>query len=158
RLKYFAFFRVATAIGILLGSALLALIVIRSALAPPWIAAGFLISGAWAFAAAIRGMDRGVILASLGMMLMFRATAVWLGEEDVRGLVQAAARTPQAEIAMYDPAKDIWLDVALLATRIGRPIERVLAPDVLTQVLRQGGMVILSDEQATEMVPWLRDQ
>jgi 4-amino-4-deoxy-L-arabinose transferase-like glycosyltransferase len=142
-----------------------ALVLARGELVPVWVALGLALSGLSGFALAATDRMRGFALAALAAVFFFRAAAVSLGEEDLRGLREARVIARGAPLGMIDENKNIWHEVGLISTGLGETVARMGDLKTAAEFLAKGGQLALTVEQRDalrphlppfEDLPWLR--
>ena len=111
------------------------------------LAFALLLSGLLPLFFAFRGTLRSYALSGLVIVFFFRAAAVSIGEKDLLGLQEAQAAFPQSPFGMLDEHKNIWHEIGMLSVGIRRPMKRLESLDDVVTFMRQGGRVILDDDQ-----------
>ncbi len=124
----------------------------RAELVSPLVSAGFVAIGALGAWAGVKGQMRGFVIAALGAVLLFRFSAVSIGETDLAGLRTAVKESPGVPVAMLDEKRNIWHELGLVSAALGKPVERLYDLDQAADALQQGRMVVLSDVQSAELL------
>lgn len=97
--------------------------------------------------AAWRGHVRWALVATLAWITVVRLGAVWIGQDDIRGLAEALRAKPQAHIVMLNDARDMFFETGTFGMGLGRPGVNALSMGQLVSELHAGNILVLADWQ-----------
>ncbi|RYZ71653.1 MAG: hypothetical protein EOP09_04370 [Proteobacteria bacterium] len=128
--------------------ALAALALHRAEFIPVWLALALVFTGSAAVIVSWMGWMRVFAICSLGGILFFRIAAVEVVSGDTQRLVDAIAKSgSNGELAMLDEARNIWHEIGLVSVTLEKPMRRLYGLDDCVDLLKRGGLLILSDEE-----------
>lgn len=111
-------------------------------------AMAILVLSAFAFLwTSLKPMDRRVPFAALAVIFAIRICGISLGERDIAGYRSWVAQHPSREVAFYNEGKNIWHEVGLLSTVVGRPAKRAYDLEGAERLLRSGAVLVLNQDQ-----------
>lgn len=145
------FYRMTTLMSsslMLIGYTLVSVVLYRAQSVPDWIVLGWIGVGVWSFICGFKDWMRGLVLCGIAGVLLFRLTAISLGEKDIATLRTLHASHPEAKIALLDEKKNIWNESGLLTAALGVPVLRLTHFDQVVPFLKTGGIVLLDEEQS----------
>lgn len=146
--------------GLIYGLALLILSVLiyRLELLPLTVVFGFALLGMIGCWVTFKNAFRVFSVVALASFLIFRISLVYLGERDFAVLKQVAHEQSARSFSMWDERRNIWHEVGLLAAGIEKPMRRHLSADSVVEWIKSGGVVILTDEQASQSLKWIESK
>ncbi len=95
-------------------------------------------------------------LVALGLVLSIRLGGLWLGESDIGMLRQTVHQMPNRILAFYDEGRNFWNEIGLLSMGVGTPAKRCSNVDELVSHLKTGGLLVLTEDQESVVVPKIR--
>ncbi|MEN9723942.1 MAG: hypothetical protein RJB38_1928 [Pseudomonadota bacterium] len=133
---------------------------VRIELASGWWLVAVLGVGVMACAAWIRAVirPRFAVWAAMILVAWIHLAGVSLGERDLSGLRAFVSDHGSRRMAMLDSGRNIWHEVGLVALAIGRSVDRLSTTDEVLEALDSGHAVLLSDEQAAQVIPEIHER
>jgi 4-amino-4-deoxy-L-arabinose transferase-like glycosyltransferase len=163
RTKTFLWASRMTGIALFLALSIAAVLLFRTEFIPVWLALAIVFTGSAAVVVTWMGWMRIFALCSLIAILFFRIGAVELARTDIDGLHDAMNRQRTfpseviGEIGMLDESRNIWHEIGLLSVTLKHPMKRLYGLDDCVELLKRGGVLILSDEEYSNYVMTLKD-
>ncbi|NDD90879.1 hypothetical protein EBZ37_02175 [bacterium] len=96
------------------------------------------------------------VWAAVIFVAWLHSLGVTLGERDIAGLREFVSVNSHRQLAILDPDRNIWHEVGLLSVALGKPVARISSAQDVLDVLDAGNAVILSEDQASSILPEVR--